>query len=102
MNLYHELEFLKDSQVKLIEQVQNLRNRSNESLEEGATYRFVLCNAKISFLNSIIHDIEFAMSGHAPDIVIQSTIDAVTHVEENFKPFLGQCGSDCDPKKENK
>ncbi|QXO12646.1 hypothetical protein pEaSNUABM49_00405 [Erwinia phage pEa_SNUABM_49] len=88
-----DAEFLKQAEEDLWTQVQNLRNRSNEALEEGATYRFVLCNAKISFINSLLRDIQFARSGHAPDIVVKSTIEAVKHVEENFKPFLGQCGT---------
>lgn len=84
-----KLEFLKKAEDDLFTQVMNLRNRSNESLESGAQYCFVLCNAKISFINSLITDVRFAMSGHAPDVVVDSVIDAVKHVEENFKPFLG-------------
>lgn len=84
-----QLAFLKKAEDDLFTQVMNLRNRSNESLESGAQYCFVLCNAKISFINSLISDVRFAMSGHAPDVVVESVIDAINHVEENFKPFLG-------------
>lgn len=84
-----KIQFLKEAEEKLWEQVQNLRNRSNESLENGAQYCFVLCNAKISFINSLLNSVRFAMSGHAPDEVIDSTIEAVKHVEEHFKQFLG-------------
>lgn len=84
-----KIEFLKQAEDDLFKQIQNLRNRSNESLESGAQYCFVLCNAKISFINSLINSVRFAMSGHAPEEVIDSTIEAVKHIEENFKPFLG-------------
>jgi hypothetical protein len=84
-----KLDFLKKAEDDLFKQVSDLRNRSNESLESGAQYCFVLCNAKISFLNSLINDVRFAMSGHAPEVVVDSVIDAIKHVEENFKPFLG-------------
>lgn len=84
-----QLAFLKKAEDDLFTQVMNLRNRSNESLESGAQYCFVLCNAKISFINSLISDVRFAMSGHAPDVVVESVIDAINHVDENFKPFLG-------------
>ncbi|AFC21843.1 hypothetical protein GAP32_391 [Cronobacter phage vB_CsaM_GAP32] len=85
----NKIELLKQAENNLFEQITNLRNRSNESLESGAQYCFVLCNAKINFINSLINDVRFAMSGHAPDMVIDSVIEAVKHVEENFKPFLG-------------
>lgn len=84
-----KIEFLKQAEADLWEQVQNLRNRSNESLESDAQYCFVLCNAKINFINSILNSVRFAMSGHAPEEVVESTIEAVKHVEENFKVFLG-------------
>lgn len=90
--------FLKQAEDDLFNQVMNLRNRSNESLESGAQYCFVLCNAKISFINSLISDVRFAQSGHAPDIVVDSVIDAIKHIEDNFKPFLGNpcVGSVCE------
>jgi hypothetical protein len=97
-----KIEFLKKSEADLWEQVQNLRNRSNESLENGAQYCFVLCNAKINFLNSLLNSVRFAMSGHAPEEVIDSTIEAVKHVEENFKPFLGTCGAGFSDENESK
>lgn len=84
-----QIEFLKKAENDLFNQIQELRNRSNESLESGAQYCFVLCNAKINFINSLLNDVRFAMSGHAPQMVIDSVIEAVTCVEENFKPFLG-------------
>ncbi len=87
-----KIEFLKQAESDLWEQIQNLRNRSNESLESDAQYCFVLCNAKINFINSILSSVRFAMSGHAPEEVVESTIEAVKHVEENFKVFLGTCG----------
>lgn len=93
-----KIEFLKQAEADLWEQVQNLRNRSNESLESDAQYCFVLCNAKINFINSILNSVRFAMSGHAPEEVVESTIEAVKHVEENFKVFLGTCGSSCEQK----
>lgn len=84
-----KIDFLKKAEDDLFQQVQNLRNRSNESLENDAQYCFVLCNAKINFINSLINSVRFAMSGHAPEEVVDSTIEAVKHVEENFKSFLG-------------
>lgn len=84
-----KIEFLKKAEADLFDQIMNLRNRSNESLESGAQYCFVLCNAKINFINSLINDVRFAMSGHAPAMVVDSVIEAIKHVEENFKPFLG-------------
>lgn len=82
-------EFLKQAEADLWEQVQELRNRSNEALDEGANYCFVLCNAKINFINSLLNSVRYAMSGTAPSVVVDSTIEAVKHVEENFKVFLG-------------
>lgn len=86
-----DCDFLKQAEEELNTQVQNLRNQSNESLEYGANYSFVLCNAKISFINSLLRDVQFARSNHVPDVVVKSTINAVKHVEENFKTFLCQC-----------
>ena len=82
-------EFLKQAEADLWEQVQELRNRSNEALDEGANYCFVLCNAKINFINSLLNSVRYAMSGTAPSVVVDATIEAVKHVEENFKSFLG-------------
>lgn len=96
------MDILEKAENDIFEQMQNLRNRAVDALDEGANYRFVLCNAKISFLQSLLTDVRFARSGHAPPIVVQSVIEAVQHVEENFRPFLGTCGSECETKANEK
>ncbi len=82
-------DFLIQAEFTLLDQIQNLRNQSNESLEGGAQYCFVLCNAKINFLTSILGSVTFALSGAAPAEVVNATVEAVKHVEETFSTFLG-------------
>jgi hypothetical protein len=86
-------EFLVQAETDMLERIQIIRNNSNDHLENGANYAFVLCNAKINFISSIITDISWALSGNAPTVVVESIILAVQHVEENFSQFLGTCES---------
>lgn len=84
-----ENEILKQAEADLFEQCQNLYSRSNSAMDEGATYAFILCKAKIGFLTSLITDVRYALSGHAPRVVVESVLLAVQHVEENFQNCLG-------------
>jgi len=86
---------LNEALVLLSTKVSNLNNRINDALGNGESYAFVLCKAKVSFIQSLIDDVNAALAGQVPEVVVASTLEAVKHVEENFQPFLGTCGSEC-------
>lgn len=88
-------EFLNEALVLLSTKVSNLNNRINDALGNGESYAFVLCKAKVSFIQSLIDDVNAALAGQVPEVVVVSTLEAVKHVEENFQSFLGTCGSEC-------
>lgn len=87
------LEQLEQAKITLNFQLQQLKSESTNSLEEGANYKFVLCTAKISFIESILDDVNRALAGSVPSIIVQSTLLAVEHLEQNFQQFLGTCSS---------
>lgn len=88
-------ELLNEALELLSTKVSNLNNRINDALGNDESYAFVLCKAKVSFIQSLIDDVNAALAGQVPAVVVSSTIEAVKHVEENFQPFLGTCGSEC-------
>lgn len=93
MNMNVHEQKLRNAKKKLTEYISSLNDESADSLDSGANYKFVLCTAKVNFIKSIIADIDRALAGTVPDIVLQSTLQAVDEIEENFSAFLGQCGS---------
>lgn len=78
---------------ELKKSVHDLGSQAADSLDEGANYKFVLCKAKINFINSLIGDIDSALSGQFPDVLVKSTLETVRHIHDNFQEFLGTCGS---------
>lgn len=88
-------ELLNEALVLLSTKASNLNNRINDALGNGESYAFVLCKAKVSFIQSLIDDVNAALAGQVPEVVVVSTLEAVKHVEENFQPFLGTCSSEC-------
>lgn len=84
-------ELLNSALLELTDKASSLNNRINDALGNGEGYAFVLCKAKVSFVQSLIDDVNAALAGQVPDVVVVSTLEAVKHVEENFQPFLGTC-----------
>lgn len=89
----NEMDELISMRDELWNAVHDLGSEASDSLDAGANYKFVLCKAKISFINSLIADINSAIQGNVPDVLVQSTLETVRHVHQNFKEFLGTCGT---------
>lgn len=85
---YDELIAMRD---ELWNAVHDLGSEATDSLDNGANYKFVLCKAKISFINSLIADINSAITGDVPDVMIESTLKTVRHIHQHFQEFLGSC-----------
>lgn len=93
MATHSEVQELLAMRDELGKSVHDLGSQATDSLDEGANYKFVLCKAKINFINSLISDIDAALAGQVPDVLVESTIQTVRHIHDNFQEFLGTCGA---------
>lgn len=84
---------LKDAEEQLFNEVIKLRARSNESLESGNMYCFVLCNAKMNYINKVLNDIRYALSGYASEKIVNKVLNIINSVDEDFNKYIGTDGN---------